>query len=335
MNKIEIIGTGSYAPCRIIRNDDLSNIVDTYDEWIFTRTGIKERRITEVESTSDIASEAARKAIINAKIKPQDIDLIIVGTATPDNFIPSTACIVQKKIGAVNAVCFDISAACSGFIYGMSIGEQFIKTGQYKKALIIGAETLSKIVDWQDRNTCILFGDGAGAAILSTSESEGVLCSVMHSDGNKGELLKCEAVPLSNVFENVKEKETLLNKSIVTMEGREIFKFAVKAIMEIVEELLAKTNLNLEDIKYIVPHQANIRIIEFVAQKLNINKDKFYMNLERFGNTSAASIPLALDEMNHKGLLNNGDNIILVGFGGGLTWGGNLIKWTAHQSDFL
>ena len=326
MNNVKILSTGSYAPDRIITNNDLSEIMDTSDEWIYSRTGIRERRISEGENTSDIATKAAKMAIENANIKAKDIDLIIVGTVSPDCFLPSTACYVQKNIGAVNAVCFDISSACSGFIYGVSIASQFIKTGEYKVALVIGAETLSKIVDWDDRNTCVLFGDGAGAAILTNSDEIGIIKTVMYSDGSKGEVLKCKAVPVSKKFsKDVKDED---DRSIVTMQGKEIFKFAVKVIVETVEKLLAESGYTIDDIKYIVPHQANIRIIDFVIQKLKIDREKFYVNLDRFGNTSAASIPLALDELNNKNLLKKGDKIILVGFGGGLTWGGSIVNWT-------
>lgn len=323
MKEVKIIGTGRYLPERVITNDDIAKFVDTDDQWISSRTGIKERRLSEGENTSDLAYKAALKAIEKANISSLDLDLIIVATATPDEFMPSTACIVQNKIGAVNAACFDISAACSGFIYGLNIATQFIKTGQSKNALIIGAEVLSKIVDWKDRNTCVLFGDGAGAAILSSSNEKGIISIHAGADGTKGEFLTCLAVPVNNIVTKVEESLS----STIDMNGKEIFKFAVKIIPEGVEAVLKNTGYCIEDIKYIVPHQANSRIIEAAAKKLKVNEEKFYMNLDKYGNTSAATIGIAIDEMVEKGLLLKGDKILLVGFGGGLTWGSALIKW--------
>ncbi|MCY6372111.1 beta-ketoacyl-ACP synthase III [Clostridium ganghwense] len=323
MYEVKIIGTGSYAPSNVVTNDDIAQFVDTSDKWISDRTGIKERRISKDEDTSVLSTKAAKLALENANVNPKDIDLIILATATPDYFIPSTACIIQEELGAVNATCFDISAACTGFIYGVNIATQFIKTGQSKTALVIGAEVLSKIVDWDDRNTCILFGDGAGAAILQRSDEKGIISVYTGSDGSGGEHLECPAVPLNNKFSG----EEKSNDNIVSMNGREIFKFATKIMPKCIDEVLKNTEYNLEDIKYIVPHQANTRIIEYVAKKLNIDLNKFYMNLDRYGNTSGGSIPIALDEMVQKGLLNKGDKIILVGFGGGLTFGAELIEW--------
>lgn len=325
MKSVKIIGTGSYAPSKIVTNSDLSEIVDTNDEWISSRTGIRERRITTGEDTSVLSTKAALEAIKNANINPLDIDLIVVGTASPDKFIPSTACIVQAEIGAENSTCFDIAAACSGFVYALNIGTQFIKTGQCKTALVIGAEVLSKIVDWSDRSTCVLFGDGAGAAILQSSEEEnGILSIYTGSDGrNAAELLGCSAVPVKNPFIKSTEKQ----ESLVTMNGKDIFRFGTKIIPKCIEEVLKEEDCTIEDIKYIVPHQANMRIIDSAAKRLEINSDKFYMNLDKYGNTSAASIPLALDEMAKNGLLHRGDKIILVGFGGGLTFGAALIEW--------
>ncbi|OFI06624.1 3-oxoacyl-[acyl-carrier-protein] synthase 3 [Clostridium acetireducens DSM 10703] len=327
MTKAEIVSTGMYVPNNIVTNDNISKIVDTNDEWIKSRTGISERRISINENTSDLATKAALKALKTGNINPKDIDLIIVATCTPDSFIPSTACIVQKNIKATNAFCFDIDAACSGFIYGVNIARQFIENKSIKKALIIGSETLSKIVDWKDRNTCILFGDGAGAVILKEGESSGIISSYMESCGDKGDFLRCDTVPLYNPYSKCNTKEHI-NK--VSMEGREIFKFAVKAIIKTIKKVLQCSNYNIDDIKYIVPHQANYRIIDYVSKKLNIDKNKFYVNLDKYGNTSSASIPIALDDMNSKNLINNNDKIILVGFGGGLTSGGLLIKWGSN-----
>lgn len=326
MNKVQVIGTGSYVPSKIVNNNDLSCIVDTNDEWISSRTGIKERRISEGEDTSDMASKAALKAIENAGINVEDIDLIIVGTATPDSFIPSTACIVQSNIKAINATCFDISAACSGFVYGLDIATQFIRTGSIKTALVIGAETLSKVVDWNDRNTCVLFGDGASAAILKASDIEGILSIYRGSDGTKGQVLTTNAVPVKNPYTSEENLDKRI-ESTIKMDGREIFKFGVKIIVQGIEKLLENGNCSLEDIKYIVPHQANYRIIELAAKKLGVSNEKFYLNLSKFGNTSAASVGIALDEMVQNNLLKRGDKILLIGFGGGLTYGGLIIQW--------
>jgi 3-oxoacyl-[acyl-carrier-protein] synthase-3 len=326
MNKVQVIGTGSYVPSKVVSNEDLSCIVDTSDEWISSRTGIRERRISEGEDTAEMASKAALKAIENAGIKAEDIDLIILGTATPNSFIPSTACIVQSNIQAVNATCFDISAACSGFVYGLDIATQFIRTGSCKTALVIGAETLSKIINWEDRNTCVLFGDGASAAILKASEVEGILSICRGSDGSKGQALISNAVPVKNPYVSKENLDKQMDATI-KMDGREIFKFAVKVIVQGIEKLLADANCSLEDIKYIVPHQANSRIIEAAARKLGISEEKFYLNLDKFGNTSAATIGLALDDMVQNNLLEHGDKILLIGFGGGLTYGGLIVEW--------
>lgn len=324
MNNVKIAGTGSYAPKNIVSNMDLAKLVDTNDEWIRSRTGISERRISEGEDTSDLSVKAALIAIEDAKMCPSDIDMIIVATITPDSFIPSTACHVQKKINAVNATCFDISAACSGFIYGLNIASVFIKSGEKKNVLVIGAETLSKIIDWSDRGTCVLFGDGAGAAVLTSSSEECIKTFYTMSDGSLGKHLTCGAFPVVNPYAELKEEYM---HGHVHMNGAEIFRFAVKVMIEGIERLLKEADLTLEDIKYIIPHQANYRIIDYVCKKLNINSEKFYTNLDRFGNTSAASIAMALDEANKRRLLCKGDKIILVGFGGGLTSGGVVIEW--------
>lgn len=324
MFEVRILGTGSYAPDNVVRNEDISKIVDTNDEWIVERTGISERRVSTGEETSMLSVEAARRAIKDAGISAKDIELIIVATATPDNFIPSTACMVQKELEAKNATCFDVSAACTGFIYAVSIATQFIKTGQIKTALVIGAETLSKILNWEDRNTCILFGDGAGAAVLQRSDKQGIISSYTGSDGTGGEHLVLPAVTMKNPYCTANEQKEMY----VSMNGREIFKFATKIVIKCIEEVLKDTPYTLEDIKYIVPHQANAKIIELVAKKLKIDYSKFYINLDRYGNTSGASIPIALDEVNKKGMLSSGDKIILVGFGGGLTFGAQLIEWS-------
>lgn len=324
MKSVEIIGTGSYVPQRVVTNDELSAIVETSDEWISTRTGISERRISLGENTSDLAAKAALDALKNAKLVAKDIELIIVATTSPDSFVPSTACIVQELIGASNAVCFDISAACTGFIFALNTAAQYIKTGEYKTALVVGSEVLSKIMNWKDRNTCVLFGDGAGAAVLKAGE-EGIIKTYIASDGVKGrEFLHCFASQVKNPFMN----NSVDTVDKINMNGKEVFKFAVRVMANSIEKVLDDSQNSIEDIDYIVPHQANIRIIDFVAKKLKIDKDKFFINLNKYGNTSGASIPLALDEMNKKGLLKKGSKVIFVGFGGGLTWGSVLVKWT-------
>ncbi|MFD3155420.1 beta-ketoacyl-ACP synthase III [Haloimpatiens sp. FM7330] len=322
---MKIIGTGSYVPDLSIKNDDLSKIMDTSDEWISSRTGIKKRRISNGENTSDLASKAALQALKNAQIDAKDIDLIIVATTSPDYFVPSTACVVEEKIGAVNAISFDISAACSGFLYAINIAKNFIISNQCNNALIIGAEVLSKLVDWKDRSTCVLFGDGAGAVVVEDSKESGILDITIGSEGEKWKALKCKSCFVENPYvTNEKENEENLK---IHMSGKEIFKFAVNTITNGIRNILKDTTYNIEDIKYIVPHQANLRIIEFAAKKLKIDPEKFYINLDQYGNTSGASIPIALDEMNRKGVLKKGDKIILVAFGGGLTWGCSLIEW--------
>lgn len=289
-------------------------------------SGIRERRISTGEDTSSLAAKAAFNALEDGNVNPLDIDLIIVATTSPDAFTPSTACLVQAEIGAENATCFDISAACSGFIYALNIATQFIKSDSAKTALIIGAEVLSKILDWKDRSTCVLFGDGAGAAILKSSEEKGIVSIYTGSDGKNGkESLKCPAVQVQNPYVKIAKNDV---KSFVSMNGKEIFRFAAKIIPKGIDEVLKNTNYTLDDIKYIVPHQANIRIIEFAAKRLGVEMNKFFINLDKYGNTSAATIPLALDEMVKAKLLNKGDKIILVGFGGGLTFGSVLIEWS-------
>ncbi|MBU3190111.1 ketoacyl-ACP synthase III [Clostridium bowmanii] len=327
MNEVQIIGTGSYAPLNIMTNKQLSEIVETSDEWIISRTGIKQRHISQGENTSDLATEAALEALKDANIKAEDIDLIILASTSPDQFVPATACIVQGNIGAVNAMAFDISAACTGFIFGLNIAMQFLKTGNRKRALIIGAEVLSKIVDWTDRNTCILFGDGAGAAVLEAGSTRGVISVDSASEGQKSHFLTCPTVDVKNTFTSGNEDF----KATISMDGKEIFKFAVNTIVKSINKILTDNNYTLEDIKYVVCHQANFRIIDFVVKRLKADKNKFFVNLDKYGNTSAASIAIALDEMNKTNLLTVGDKIILVGFGGGLTYGASLIEWTINK----
>ena len=323
MKEVKIASIGSYVPENIMTNDDLSKIVDTNDEWITSRTGIKERRISEGENTSDLGAKAALKALEKAGLTPEEVDLIVVATSSPDAFSPSTAVYIQAKIGAFNAACFDISAACSGFIYALNVASQFIKTGQSKAALVIGAEVLSKVTDWKDRNTCVLFGDGAGAAVLVPSEEKGIASIFNGADGRKAEFLTIGCLPVKNPFVTPEKIEDL----IIGMDGKEVFRFASNIMLEAIDKVLKDTGYSLEDIKYIVPHQANYRIIDFAARKLGVAIDKFYINLQKYGNTSAASIPIALNEMLEKGLLNKGDKIIMVAFGAGFTWSVALVEW--------
>lgn len=325
MDEVRIIGVGSYVPPKVVTNDDLSKIVDTNHEWILDRTGICERRVSEGEDTSSMAYKASIDAMKKADINGEDLDLIIVATITPDSFIPSVACMLQKMIGAKNATAFDISAACTGFIYSLEVAENLIKGGKYKRALVVGAETLSKIVDWTDRSTCILFGDGAGACVIEESkESDSkIINTYSMSDGEKWSALTTGANDVKSPFS---KQENIKNKHI-QMNGREVFKFATSVMVDSVKKVLEDTEYNLEDIDYVVPHQANLRIIDYAAKKLSIPREKFYVNLDRFGNTSSASIPIALSDMYNQGKLKTGNLIVLVGFGGGLTCGATLIKW--------
>ena len=316
MRYARIIGTGSFLPEKTVTNDDLAQILDTSDQWISSRTGIRKRRISTDEVTSDLATKAGEKALKDAGLEAKDIDLIICATITPETFMPSVACVVQDRLGAYQAAAFDLSAACTGMIYGMVVGQQFIENGTYKNVLIIGAETLSKVLDWNDRSTCVLFGDGAGAVILSASqEKRGIVASQLIADGSKKDLLVCNALP------------SLDNAGKITMEGHEVFKYAVRTITDNIKSILDKAGLDSEDINYVIPHQANQRIIELAAKYCDIAIEKFYINLDRYGNTSAASIGIALDEMIKENKPQVGDKIILVGFGGGMTSGATLIIW--------
>ena len=316
-----IIGTGSAVPEQIVTNEDLSKIVETSDEWISSRSGIKERRLAKEETTTSLAILAGKRALENAGIASEEIEVIIVATCTPDYFFPNTACQVQEAIGAKHAVAFDLSAACSGFLFALSTAQAYIKGGIYQKALIIGAETMSKMIDWSDRSTCVLFGDGAGAAVVSAEET-GVLELVQKSDGTGKGVLSCKARETRNLLNH--ESET---KEYLYMEGQPVFKFAVKTVPECVEEVPKKAEVKKEEIRYYILHQANSRIIQSVAKRLKEPEEKFPMNLSLYGNTSAASIPILLDEMNRNGLLNRGDKLVLSGFGAGLTWGAVLLEW--------
>ncbi|MDU1003640.1 MAG: beta-ketoacyl-ACP synthase III [Clostridium butyricum] len=323
MSNVGIAGTGAYVPSLAVTNDDISELVETNDEWIMKRTGIRERRISQGEDTSDMASKAALCALERADVEPKDVELIIVATISPDMFIPSVACLVQSKIGADDAACFDINVACSGFVYAMEIAQSMMKSMNYKNALIIGSETLSKVINWKDRSTCILFGDGAGAAVLKRTEEPGIMKSYLKSEGKKGDALTIGAADFNTPF----SKESVERDRHIYMNGGDVLKFAVNALADSVNKVLDETGLSMDDIKYIVPHQANVRIIQSAAKKLHTDLDKFYINLEKYGNTSSASVPIALNEMYEKGMLKRGDKFILVAFGGGLTYAATMIEW--------
>ncbi len=323
---VSIIGTGSYVPERVLTNADIERLVETSDDWITSRTGIKERRIAaEGEQTSHMAAKAAERAMEQAGVTADEIDLILIGTVTPDTFFPSTACHVQRILGARNAACFDISAACSGFLYAVEIAQQFITNHTYDTVLVIGADKLSSIINWEDRNTCVLFGDGAGAAVLQNrAGSHGVITTFMGSDGNYGEILHMpgggSALPVT--AENVDQKLNTLQ-----MNGRETFKQAVLSMSAAATHALEKAGLTVDDLKCIIPHQANIRIIEALADRLKIPIERFHVNLDKYGNTSAAAVAIALDEANREGRFEVGDYILLVVFGGGLTYASSVIQW--------
>lgn len=317
-----IIGTGSVLPKKVVTNQDLSEIMDTSDEWIASRTGIRERHIAEAETTTDMAAGAARKALQEAGMAAEELELILVATVTPDHIVPNAACELQAALGAKNAVAIELNAACSGFIFALNTVQAYMKAGIYTKALVVGVETLSKIVDWADRSTCILFGDGAGAAVLEAAEGGGIQGFLQHSDGSKGNALLCDARPVKNLFVHNE-----MQQEYVKMDGQEIFKFAVKRVPESIEELLALHQLKSKDIDLFLLHQANSRIIQSVAKHMGEPFEKFPMNLEHCANTSGASVPLLLDELNRAGRLKRGDKLVLSGFGGGLTWGSVYMVW--------
>lgn len=316
-----IIGTGSFLPKHIVTNHDLSQIMDTSDEWIQSRTGIKERRLVKEETTASMAIEASKNAIRNAGIQPEEIDLIIVGTITGDYVTPSTACEVQAGIGAAHAIAFDINAACSGFLFALTTAHMYLASGKYHTALILGVETLSKIMDWNDRSTCVLFGDGAGAAIVKRDEV-GLISYDQGSDGARGMVLAGRDRTNNNPLIS-----TPMQPGYVHMDGQEVYKFAVTTVPQSIHKVLEEAKLQPDDIKYYVLHQANMRILQAVAKRLKVSVDKFPVSLDHCGNISAGSVPILLDEMNQKGLLQKGDKILLSGFGGGLTWGSAVVEW--------
>jgi len=325
MKKVGIIGVGEYLPKRVLTNADLEKMVDTSDEWITSRTGIKERRLAaKNEATSDLAIKAAKEALADAKIKPHELDLIIVATITPDMPFPAVACLLQHALGAKDAVCFDISAACAGFIYAMATAQQFIARGTYTNALVVGAEVLSAVTDWQDRGTCVLFGDGAGAAVLAEVKSAGILSTYLGSDGAQADLLKIPA----GGSRNPTTRDTLDSRQhYIKMEGNEVFKLAVTIMAEAAQVALKKAGLACKDVNLVIPHQANMRIITAMAKKLGLDMDKVYLNIGKYGNMSSASTATALCEAVKEGRINKGDIVLLDAFGAGLVWGACVIKW--------
>jgi 3-oxoacyl-[acyl-carrier-protein] synthase-3 len=323
---VSIIGTGSYAPEKILTNEDLSRMVDTSDEWITTRTGIKERRIAaKDETTSDMAAHAAQKAMEQASISAEEIDLILVATATPDMVFPATACFVQTKIGAKNAACLDVSAACAGFLFAVEIAQQFITSHTYDTVLVIGADKLTAITNWKDRNTCVLFGDGAGAAILGhRGDSHGVISTYIGSDGEFSDIL---FMPGGGTKTPITPENAHLNLQTIHMSGKEVYKQAVTAMLAAAKKALDQAGLSVDDIACVIPHQANLRIIEAIGERLGIPREKVFVNVDRYGNTSAAAVAIALDEANRSGRIKAGDYVLMVVFGGGLTWASTIIQW--------
>src|SRR5229473_1745569 len=326
LRTVSIIGTGSYVPEKVLTNADLSRMVETSDDWITTRTGIKERRIAaKDENTSDMAAKASLKAIEQAKISPKEINLILVATATPDMLFPATACFVQKKIGATNAACLDISAACAGFLFGLEIAQQFITSHTYDTVLVIGAEKLTSITNWTDRNTCVLFGDGAGAAVLRhRGGAHGVISTHIGSDGQFTDIL---FMPGGGSRCPITAENAHMHLNTIHMTGKDVYKQAVTAMVNASKKVLADAGLTADDIACVIPHQANLRIIEAIANRLKIPLDRFYVNLDKYGNTSAAAVAIALDEANRSGRIKHGDYVLMVVFGGGLTWASTIIEW--------
>ena len=318
-----IAGTGSYLPEKVVTNDDLSKVVDTSDEWIRTRTGIRQRHVAaDGQTSSDMGHQAALKAIEAAGIDPSGIDLIVVGTTTPDYVFPSTACLIQQKLGIPGCPAFDVNAACSGFLFALSVADQFIRTGSARTVLVVGVETLTRMVDWTDRTTCVLFGDGAGAVVLKADADTGILSTHLHADGNKRDLLCCP-VGVSAGFDN-----SLPNAGVrITMAGNEVFKHAVKALDSVVDEALEANGLDKGDLDWLIPHQANLRIIEATAKRLDMPMERVIVTVDRHGNTSAGSVPLALDEAVRSGRVQRGQLLLLEAFGGGFTWGAALLRY--------
>lgn len=325
MKKVGIIGVGEYLPKKVLTNADLEKMVDTSDEWITTRTGIKERRLAaKGEATSDLAIKAAKQALERAKLKPQDLELIIVATITPDMQFPSVSCILQDAIGAKKAACFDVSAACAGFVYALSIAQQFIACGTYKNALVVGAEVLSSVTDWKDRNTCVLFGDGAGATVLSEVKKGGIISSYLGSDGSKRELLM---LPAGGSKMPASHKSIDEGMHYLKMQGNELFKIAVLTMVDAAQGALRKAGLKCADVDIVIPHQANVRIIMAMAKRLGLDRSKVFFNIEKYGNMSAASTATALCEAVTSNRIKKGDLVLVVSFGAGLVCGACVIKW--------
>ena len=323
---VSIVGTGSYAPERILRNEDLSRLVETSDEWITTRTGIKERRVAaKDEQTSDMATNAALRALEQANVRPEELDLILVATATPDMIFPATACFVQKKIRATKAACLDVSAACAGFLFALEIGQQFITSHTYNTVMVIGADKLTSITNWKDRNTCVLFGDGAGAAVLAhRGDAHGIISTYMGSDGDFSDIL---FMPGGGSKTPITAENAHLSLATIHMSGKEVYKQAVTAMLAAARKAIDRAGLTVEDIACIIPHQANLRIIEAVGERLGIPREKVFVNVDRYGNTSAAAVAIALDEANRTGRIKKGDYVLMVVFGGGLTWASTIVEW--------
>lgn len=326
LRTVSITGVGSYVPTRVLSNLDLERIVETTDSWILSRTGIRERRIAaDTEATSDMAAEAASRALAAAGLTPDQVDLIIVATITPDMMFPSTACLVQRKLGAMKAAAFDIEAACSGFVYALDIGAHFVQSHTYNTVLVIGAEKMSSVIDWTDRGTCVLFGDGAGAAVLQNRPSaHGLLTTCLGADGGKAGLLELPA----GGSRQPASPDTLSNRlHYLRMDGKETFKNAVNAMVTAAEEAMSRCELTIDKIKCVIPHQANQRILSAVAERLGAREEQVFVNVDRYGNTSAASVAIALDEAVRLGRIVRGDLVLLVVFGAGLTWGAAVIEW--------
>lgn len=322
MNYARIIGTGGFLPEKVLTNADLERLVDTSDEWITERTGIKKRHVAETGQTAcDLAEQASWKAIEAAGIAPQDIDLIVVATTTPDRVFPSTACLLQQRLDIHGSAAFDIQAVCTGFVYALSVAEKFIRTGSARTALVVGTETLSRILDWTDRTTCVLFGDGAGAVVLQASPEPGIMSTHLHADGSYQHLLTVPA-GISEAYELLKQGE-----AFIQMQGNEVFRVAVRTLERIVEETLAANGMDQREIDWLVPHQANIRIIAATAKKLNLPMERVIVTVDSHGNTSAASVPLALDIAVRDGRIQRGDTLLLEAFGGGFTWGSALLRY--------
>lgn len=318
-NHSRIVGTGAYLPAKVLTNQDLERMVDTSDEWIYARTGIRQRHIAaDDEQTSDLALAASRRALETAGIDATDLDLVVVATTTPDMVFPSTACILQAKLGTRNCPAFDMQAVCSGFVYGLATADQFIRSGQYRNALVVGAEIYSRILDWSDRATCVLFGDGAGAVVLQKSGTPGIISSHLHADGTHVNMLSVPGTVSGG---------KVSGRPFVQMDGQSVFKFAVKVLDEVAQEALVANKVATGEIDWLIPHQANIRIIQATARKLGIGMEKVIATVDRHANTSAASIPLALDEAVRDGRIRTGQRVLLEGVGGGFTWGAVLLQW--------